>query len=386
MAHVRESTSALLQERLEALALFPPSSFPVLSLYLDLTPDQRGQDDYQRFVRKIGRERLDGFPSHSAQRASFERDMIRIESYLRDRTSPSANGLAVFACSGERDFFETLQLEAPVGQHWLFIGATPHLYPLARLADRYPRYAAVVLDTHRARIFVFGLNALERKTEVAGEKTRRTAMGGWSQARYQRHADDVHVHNIREMVATLDRIVADEQIPHLIVAGNDVAVPLFLKELPTHLSSRLVDVAHADGSASESELLRQTLAVMQEKDAETDAARVGQLIDQWRSGGLGTAGPAATLRALELGQLDELLITANPDALRAVARRRDDETAVRLEVHSSAPQGPTDEARLILADDLVTRAKQTGARVRFIDDASLLADVGGVGGFLRFRL
>jgi hypothetical protein len=38
------------------------------------------------------------------------------------------------------------------------------------------------------------------------------------------------------------------------------------------------------------------------------------------------------------------------------------------------------------ANDLVTRAQQSAARIRFIEDARLLADVGGVGAFLRFKI
>jgi peptide subunit release factor 1 (eRF1) len=41
---------------------------------------------------------------------------------------------------------------------------------------------------------------------------------------------------------------------------------------------------------------------------------------------------------------------------------------------------------LKLADELVTRARQTAARIRFIEDEHLLADVGGVGALLRFRV
>jgi hypothetical protein len=34
----------------------------------------------------------------------------------------------------------------------------------------------------------------------------------------------------------------------------------------------------------------------------------------------------------------------------------------------------------------VTKAQQTSARVRFIENPDLLADVGGVGALLRFRI
>jgi peptide subunit release factor 1 (eRF1) len=38
-----------------------------------------------------------------------------------------------------------------------------------------------------------------------------------------------------------------------------------------------------------------------------------------------------------------------------------------------------------LADLLVTKAKQTDARVTFIEDAALLDGIDGVGAFLRWR-
>ena len=52
---------------------------------------------------------------------------------------------------------------------------------------------------------------------------------------------------------------------------------------------------------------------------------------------------------------------------------------------TSAP-APADEQQLNLSDELVTRAQQTGARVRIIEDPGLLKQFGGVGALLRFRV
>ena len=64
----------------------------------------------------------------------------------------------------------------------------------------------------------------------------------------------------------------------------------------------------------------------------------------------------------------------------------DDAAPGDVQVATSNPAGTTDESRVKLSDELVTRAQQTAARIRFIEDASLLADVGGVGALLRFRI
>jgi len=39
-----------------------------------------------------------------------------------------------------------------------------------------------------------------------------------------------------------------------------------------------------------------------------------------------------------------------------------------------------------VADELVAKARQTAARVRFIEDASVAAAIGGVGAMLQFKL
>jgi peptide subunit release factor 1 (eRF1) len=39
-----------------------------------------------------------------------------------------------------------------------------------------------------------------------------------------------------------------------------------------------------------------------------------------------------------------------------------------------------------VADELVTRAQQTNARIRFIEDSDLMSEVGGVGALLRFKI
>jgi peptide subunit release factor 1 (eRF1) len=113
-----------------------------------------------------------------------------------------------------------------------------------------------------------------------------------------------------------------------------------------------------------------------------------------RAGGLGIVGPENTLDALTKGQVDELLLTANVDSLRDVSNEAavhaiaNDSTLLEPAVETAAA-GEAAEAspRVVrLADELVTRAKQTGATVTFIEDATLLQDYGGVAGLLRFNI
>lgn len=369
---------------METLAALEPSPFPVISLYLSLTPNQNGRESHEQFVRKVLSDRAKGLPAESPERESFESDAGRIRQYLDDEKQQSWQGLAIFACSGA-GLFEAIPLETPFDDHWMFIGSSPHLYPLAKLVDTYPRYAAVSLDTNKARIQVFSLAAAERAEQVVSDKTRRTSKGGWSQARYQRRAENVHTNHMKEVVETLGKVVREEKIDQIVIAGDAVAVAKLRDQLPGELADKIVDAVKLQRNAQDTSFLEATFDAIRAKDAETDAEKVEELLNEWQSGGLGVAGPEATLSAFELGQVDELVITGSVESLKPV-QKLPDAAPAEMQADTSAAETGIDEARLRLSAELIKLAQQTSARVRFIEDASLLAEVGGVGALLRFRV
>jgi peptide subunit release factor 1 (eRF1) len=148
----------------------------------------------------------------------------------------------------------------------------------------------------------------------------------------------------------------------------------------------VVDVVKMDVHAPDHQVLKETLDALRGKDLETDAQRVESLIGAWRAGGLAVVGPEDTMNALVMGQVEELLITATPSTLRRARSLPPGSAPGPVDVESSAPNANLDPDRLKLADQLVTKAQQTSARIRFIEDPEVLKDVGGVGALLRFRI
>jgi peptide chain release factor subunit 1 len=342
---------------LDSLARFEPGEDPVISLYLNLRANQHGKDAYASFLRKELAARGRTFPPESAARVSFDQDVERIEQYLAE-VPASANGVAIFAC-GARHLFEAALLDAPLDQHRLSVAAEPQLAPLELVLDQHPRHALVLADSHAARIFVVGPGRRRAET-VEGEPVRRSSGGGWSQTRYQRHVDKLQADHARELVQTLERLVRTERVEHIILAGDEVNVPLVRRELSKELAAKVIDHVRLEVHAPEQEVLRIAADALRRHDAATDAEIVRSTLDDYRAGGLAVAGPAETLAALELGQVDELYLT----------------TAERF----------TADGRDVPADVFVSRARQTSADVRFIEDAALLEPVGGVAAALRFRI
>jgi peptide chain release factor subunit 1 len=380
-----------LTDQLDRLAAFEPVPYPVLSLYLNLKPGQTGKDQYQTFVRKEFAARARTYPPNSPDRECLDRDLERISRYLETELQPSSNGLAIFACS-VANLFEAVQLGAPIEQHWLYISDQPHLYPLARVVSQYPRYAALLADTNNARILTVATGEVVAEHELKGTKTRRQAQGGWSQARFQRHVENFHLLHIKDVVDALDRIVQRESIEQIVVAGDEVVTPLLREQMPKHLADRIVDHVRLETSAPTDDVLKKTLEAMKKVNQRTDKEKVEAAVGAYRAGGLGLVGPENTLEALLKGQVDELLVTASVRELRGISRSSplaaadDAELEPAVDTTSAGEAADGDPQVVRLADELITKARQTGARITFIEDPSLLSRHGGVAALLRFRI
>jgi peptide subunit release factor 1 (eRF1) len=372
------------EQLLDHLLLFEPVPAPFISLYLDARTNETGQRTFLPFVRKQLTEKGRTYAVDSTERASFEEDFVRIVRYLEDEIEPSVQGLAIFACSAANDYFQAGQFHAPFQRNQLFVLERPQVYPLARLIERYRHYAVVLADTNRAQIFVFSAGETVQKDEIENVKTKHAKVGGWSQARYQRHEENYHLHHTKEVVEHLERIVVDEQINHIILAGDeDVVIPLLREQMSKDLSDKVIDTLSLSIDTPEHELLQESLKAFHAKDSLTDMQNVEKFLGEFRGDNLAVAGVPDTLAALSNGQVEELIIASSSGKLKY----DEDEVKQVLDAYQAIAAGPEVLNEKSIADELVRRARQlSSARVTFIEDATRLEQVGGVGALLRYRI
>jgi peptide subunit release factor 1 (eRF1) len=306
---ITEHLATTIEEPLARLVAFEPTTFPVLSVYLNTQPDQHGRaPDPASYLHREFKALSRTWAPSSPERHSFDRDVERIVSYVTDKIDPAANGVAIFACWGVEEFFEAIQLTTSVSDNRVYAYNRPDLFQLARLDEQYPRYAAVLTDTNTARIFVFGLGHVIDAEEVKGKKVHRVKVGGWSQARYQRRVGNAHQEHAKEVIERLAQTVHEDKVSHIILAGDSVVIPLLQEQLPPEMVP-MVEVMRLDIHASEQDVLTATLAKLQEQEAKTAGEKVDRLMHQYRARGLAVAGLQETLEALANGQVEELLIS-----------------------------------------------------------------------------
>jgi peptide chain release factor subunit 1 len=387
-----------LNDLMQKLIAVEPSGFPFLSIYLNAEPNEQGRDAYGVWLRGELSEQAENYEEDSAEAQSFKADVERITNFLENEVEPSANGIAIFASFGADEFFETAQIEVPFPNNRFFAFDRPHIFPLARAIDQNPKYAVLWSDTNKADIYVFGgenhinveIETSAKVEEIQNEVTQGTKVGGWSQARYQRHIANFHLQHAKETVDELEKLMRDAKIEHLILCGDERTImPILRPQLPKELEEKVVQTLNLNQYDSEEKIRQATLEVMQNQNKAGDEAAVERMYGAAKAAaGLGTMGVEDTLAALSNGQVEELLITANFGAIEYSQKK------VKKVLREYAPGDDNSTSDTLpkvreprqIADELIVRALNSSAKIKFIEDESLLKEAHGVGAVLRYNI
>ena len=367
---------------LQKLLSIEPGKGRVISAYLDTSVNENGKRTYDVVLKKQVSERLDEIPEDSEERKLFEQDVEKISSYL-DGLDTNVKGVAIYANSGI-GLFKTYEFQIPFEENQFFVFDRPHLYPMIKLVSRNRRFAVVQADTNSAHIYVFGRGEIFSREDIQNEKTNRSEVGGWSQMRYQRHIDNFHQQHAKEIVAELEKLVRNDRIERLILAGDEsVIIPILKAELTKELEDKVVDSMALNVNAPEHEVLESAERLIHRHEAIEDLKAVENLKEQDYENGLGTTTVGKVLPALLNGQVQELFVSSNFEAIDYNIGQvnkifKDYSPGIDEDLPSAKQTG-------LVIDEILRLAVQTADDIRFIEDESLLKESGGVGALLRYQ-
>jgi uncharacterized protein YpmS len=105
--------------------------------------------------------------------------------------------------------------------------------------DEHETSLVAVVDSNTARLFVLRTGV---PYEVDGPDDdsvhyRKRSMGGWSQARYQRHIDKHRADFASEVASELDRLVTEEHPVRIVLAGDEIAMTALTAALSSQVAA-----------------------------------------------------------------------------------------------------------------------------------------------------
>ncbi|MDQ1565128.1 MAG: hypothetical protein QOF96_8 [Actinomycetota bacterium] len=301
------------EDRIRALAGHRGSAV-VTSCYLDVDGRSHPRhSDYEAQLDHLirqGREKAAGFGPEAAR--SVAADLDRIAGWVRSGFDRSrVRGLAFFACSTD-NFFEVVESPLPV-RNGVVVNHTPHVRPLESLLQAYERFAVMLVDRQRARLFRFELGELTEQTEVFDAVPRSGDQGGHPAqgsrgAAVQRHSDEVAHRHLKHAAEVAFAELQQRPVDHLILGGPHEIVVELEGLLHPWIRDRVADRLAISATAGPDEVRQAALCVEAAVARRNEAALVDRLRDAVGAGG-GVAGLEPTLAALVERRVELLLVS-----------------------------------------------------------------------------
>jgi len=373
-------------EALRELAAFRARTGCAVSFYLDLdphaTPTAAAAQTRTRALIDEAHKRAESTRSRRShqQQASIRAGLERIQRYFDGEFErEGVRGVAVFAAAKD-DLWRPLPLPAPVGDAVKF-GSELYVTPLVPVAADGNAALVAVVGRERGDLYELRDGRLGPISSRFEEQPRRHDQGGWSQANYQRHVDDLAGKHLRGVAEELERALRRRRNAPLVLACSEEARTEFLGLLPAEARAAVAGWTAVEAHAHGAELLAGVTPVLERRRAEQEEKLVARWHDAMGQSGRATAGWAPTLEAASDGRVDTLLYAAN--ANQAVHRCP---ACGRLQLDGGSC--PLDGAELEQSDeglDLVLhQTLQRGGSACPIATRPDLDPVGGVGALLRF--
>jgi peptide chain release factor subunit 1 len=359
----------------------------VTSCYLDVDgrrhPRHADYETHLEHLLREAREKAAGFGSEAVR--SVAGDVDRIRNWVRGGFDRShVRGLAFFACSAD-GFFEVVESPLPVSND-VVVNHTPHVRPLEAILQAYDRFAVLLVDRQRARLFRFELGELTEHTEVFDAVPRGSAQTGHPAqgsrgSHVQRHTDEITHRHLKHAADVTFAELQRRPVDHVILGGPHEIVAELEGLLHTWVRDRVVDRLVIATTAGPDEVRQAALTVEAAHARRSEAALVERLRNAIGTGSGGVAGLEATLAALVERRVDVLLVSDGyaTEGWRCRSCRY------------LGPKGrtcPVCKNSMDLVDDVVEEAVQEAlankCRVQIVRENADLDVLGRIGAVLRF--
>lgn len=348
------------RDLLRQLANFDPGDSLVLSVYLDMRPHGDSPAIRPSLVMLTDRFRQieKTLLPRGAALDNFRLDAQRVQRYLDEHAEPWLQGVAIFACNSHQ-LFEVIETGVPF-ENQVALEPLPDLFQLARLVDEQETVVVALVDVNTIRLFVTRRGFLEEVAGLADDDTfgyRQRNTGMLNHKHYQRHVQNQREIFSREAATVLEELVRQEGAKRVILAGDEVAIPLLHRTLSPQLEPLIhEEVLRLDIQTPRHAVLREVAPILAQVEEEESHTRADLLVEAVRAQGLGVVGLQETRHALEYGQGEVLVL---------------------------AEDAPLDEQE---RNDLVRLATLSGAEVELVTGHEILQQLGGVGALLRYHL
>lgn len=247
-------------------------------------------------------------------------DLHRILRLAESLHGNEGSAKVVFSC-GERGIWREFDVPPVLLSTRLFVNRRFHLKPLAALFSEYPKLWVALADRQNARVLELELGEIRQQLALSNPMPRHgrsDGFGGYDAGHAQRHVEDEVRRHFRELAEFLKNGAQRKLFDAIVFGCSDVSWSELQSQLHPEVTKKtLGHFAGEIASMSNGKAASEALRVAQESLRKHHYSLLGEILDGARSNGRGVTGLRRVLRAVELREVDTLIMSQDYSA-RAV--------------------------------------------------------------------
>jgi peptide subunit release factor 1 (eRF1) len=311
---------SITREQIRELAAFESADCSAVTFYFQpSTPRNKAHKEDVILVKDLAREALKKLECRGQESGKEARELSRsdIDRILRMSADFRTNGThakAVFACTS-RNVWREYDLPPTLPATQLFVDRHFHLKPIAHLLGAFPKLGIVLVDRHRARVFDLRLGELSEREglfQPLSRKGRSDGYAGYDGGHAQRRVEDETRQHFKTVAALLKEYLEKGVFEKWILGCQDIHRTQLEPQFHPYVNSALLGHFNADVAHITSDEIRtRAQEIVDRHHAERRRSLMRMTLSQARSNGRGVTGLRRVLRALEMGEVQTLLIGEN---------------------------------------------------------------------------
>jgi peptide subunit release factor 1 (eRF1) len=257
---------------LSELAAIESAEAPVLSFFMELTPEMRVNDSWNIAFKDLARQAHDHSNGHY-DRTTVQRELDRVEAALRQGIPRTGRGLVFYACEEIglfRQFGTAITLP-----NTTYVDRRPYVRPLVRVRDEHDRFGIVVLSQKQMRFFFSQIGLVEEVFELEGREILTSDYQSKDQRRdkqaeYRKEQAKRAAHALELLTEKLD-------VRHLLYAcPSDMEGP-FLDNLDQRTRERIAAGFQCDTNCTPAEVAEKVEPIQREVEEREELETLDKL-------------------------------------------------------------------------------------------------------------
>ena len=376
------------REQLASLAKFKSDRFFTTSFFLDTDKSRWTKKQITLSIKNL----LNAFKSDvekanlgKRKKESLMQDSEKIDRFCKeDLNSHTFAGLAIFSCSKE-DFWEVFELPNPP-RNRIVRDQNPYVRPLSAILNERRRICLLIFDRKEAKLYDLYLGEISLLDKISSDVPSKVREGGWEgyeSKRIERHIA-THLHDYFKKLAQLTfTLFKANQFDWFFLGCDEEYCKEFEPILHPYLKERLKARLKSKPGDSVSKIKKEASALKKNLMVQEEKQILSQFISILEKGGLATSGLKETLRSLNRGSVQTLLITRHFSKPGKACPRCG--FLYVDEIKCPSCQRKT-EPVLDVIDEAVESAMDKKAQIKHIDPPSKLSRYGNIGALLRYKI